>query len=305
MPLLRRKGQGHCTFEKLKPSIEQQCSKRFEVTLEGSLRSNTCLGCVYISLTRHCCLQCTTFLIHRNAPLAGQLTVLFTCRSSTWRSWCTCIPKWCSGSTSLWPKAHRVRWQHLGFDTLQRKALTALHAADLPDVLGKHSSSQHFVQGAHHVHTVSCYHAGMGSSQKVDVHLVVNVADDVAASERDICSSPTVASVLRSDAAAASHCTAMAAATQMPGAQQAGPNGSGAADAAAPGRGWATALGEAATGAAASLGDAQAARRTIPEMRAEMAHRLALEYAAQYRCGRTSQIEQLSGLNMHSITSKC
>lgn len=186
-------------------------------------------------------------------------------------------------------------------DSLQQKrALTAAllqPCCNLPDVPIAHS--KRLCAGRHHHQaTRSVAVAGMrGPSPKVDIHLVVNVGDDLPASERDACSSPAVASLLRSNAAAASEGAtppaAVAAASpghavRTPARQLGGISGgagTGAADTAEPKRGWSAALGEAATAAAASPGDAQVVACTVPEMRAEMAHHLALEYAAQYRCG--------------------
>lgn len=132
-----------------------------------------------------------------------------------------------------------------------------------------------------------------GPSPKKDIHLVVDIVSAADSGEEDAPGSPAVAALLRSSAAAPS--SAPPAAAQRLGAahgnsplkprqQSASTTTNGGVHEAHGGAAWATELGAAAPAVAA---DPRSSARAVPcavtDMRAEMAHRLAVEYASQYR----------------------
>jgi hypothetical protein len=140
--------------------------------------------------------------------------------------------------------------------------------------------------------TSSAASAGMrGPSPKKDIHLVVDIVSDADSSEPDACGSPVVSSLLRGSAAASAAApTAPAeglgeapAASPARRQQQSGCAASGSTSL-AHGGAWGAVLGGASPAAAAAAGSStRPAPRSVMQLRAEMAHRLAQEYASQYR----------------------
>ena len=134
-----------------------------------------------------------------------------------------------------------------------------------------------------------------GPSPKKDIHLVVDIISPADVSEDDAPGSPAEAALLRSSTAVPSAPPAPPASVQGPGAapggsplkprqRSAGPPSDGGVREAHAGPPWATMLGAVSpAGAADTRSSPRAAPCAVTDMRAEMAHRLALEYASQFR----------------------
>jgi hypothetical protein len=130
-----------------------------------------------------------------------------------------------------------------------------------------------------------------GPSPKKDIHLVVDIISPADVGEDGAPGSPAVAALLRSSAAPPAPAAPAQGLGAAPGAsplkprqRSAGAASDGGVRGAHSTAAWATVLGAAAPAVAA---DTRSSPRVAPcavtDMRAEMAHRLALEYASQFR----------------------